>query len=76
MQAEPIKSTLKASGSECLKLECDGMLSNFAFKTKLRHYSEGSNGAGGDHVHAWRWLRNPERAAEAGPYMFPLFSST
>ena len=39
MQVDPIKPTLKAPGTECLKLECDEPPSNFAFKINLRRYT-------------------------------------
>ena len=38
MQVDPIKPTLKAPGTERLKLKCDEPLSNFAFKFNLRRY--------------------------------------
>ena len=41
MQVEPIRSTLKAPGSERLKLECNDLLSSFAFKFSLRPYIAG-----------------------------------
>jgi hypothetical protein len=40
VQVDPIKPTLKAPGTERLKLEQDGLLSNFGFKFNLRHYSK------------------------------------
>ena len=40
MQVDPVKSTLKALGTEQLKLEYDGLLSRFAFKFNLRRYTE------------------------------------
>jgi len=36
---DPIKPTFKAPGSERLKLKCDDLLSNFAFKLNLRRYT-------------------------------------
>ena len=39
MQVDPIKPTLKAPGSNCLKLKCDEPLSNFAFKFNLRRHT-------------------------------------
>jgi hypothetical protein len=39
VQVEPIKPALKAPGSERLKLNCDDVLSNFAFKFNLRRYN-------------------------------------
>ena len=40
MQVDPIKPTLKAPGSERLKLKYDEPLSNFAFNIYLRRYTE------------------------------------
>ena len=39
MQIEPIKPTLKPPGTKRLKLEYDGLLSNFGFKINLRRYN-------------------------------------
>jgi len=41
VQFDPIKPTVKAPGSERLKLKYEELLSNFGFKFKLRHYSPG-----------------------------------
>ena len=41
MQVDPIKPTLKAPGITRLKLKCDKLLSNFAFKFNLRRYIMG-----------------------------------
>jgi hypothetical protein len=35
-----MKSMLKAPGTKRLKLTCDGLLSSFAFKFKLRRYTQ------------------------------------
>ena len=40
MQVDPLKFTLKAPGSERLKLKCDKLHSNFAFNFNLRRYIE------------------------------------
>ena len=40
MQTDPIKPTLKAPGSERLKLNCDMLFSTSAFKFDLRRYSK------------------------------------
>jgi hypothetical protein len=40
VQVDPIKPTLKAPGIKLLKLQCDMLLSIFAFKFKLRRYNE------------------------------------
>ena len=41
VQVDPIIPTLKAPGSERLKLQCDELLSTAAFKFNLRRYSPG-----------------------------------
>ena len=38
MQVDPIKPKLNAPGTKHLKLKCDELLSNFAFKFSLRRY--------------------------------------
>ena len=67
MQVGPIKSTLKAPGSQRLKLN-DEPPSNFGFKFKLRRYNE----------RIWPgWSRLPKAASfRAGAYTCPLLSST
>jgi len=42
VQVDPIQHTLKASGTERLKLKQDEVLSSFAFKFNLRHYTSAS----------------------------------
>jgi len=39
VQVDPIKPTLKPPGTKRLKLECDGLLSNFGFKFSSRRYT-------------------------------------
>jgi hypothetical protein len=39
VQVDPIKPTLKAPGNKRLKLECNELLSIFAFKFNLRRYT-------------------------------------
>jgi len=39
VQVDPIKPKLELIGAERLKLKCDELLSNFAFKIKLRRYT-------------------------------------
>ena len=39
MQVDPIKPKLKPPGTKRLKLEYDGLLSNFGFKFNLRRYN-------------------------------------
>jgi hypothetical protein len=41
VQVDPIKSTLKAPGTKCLKRKCHELLSNFAFNFQLRRYNTG-----------------------------------
>jgi len=45
VQVDPIKPTLKAPGSERLKVEQEKLLSNFAFKFNLRLYTQASAAA-------------------------------
>ena len=40
VQVDPIKPTLKPPGTNRLKLKCDILLSNFAFKFNLRRYTK------------------------------------
>jgi hypothetical protein len=41
VQVDPMKPTLKAPLSKILKLKCDELLSNVAFKFNVRRYSWG-----------------------------------
>jgi len=41
VQVDPLKPKLKPPGSKRLKLKCDVLLSNFAFKFNLRRYTGG-----------------------------------
>jgi hypothetical protein len=41
VQLDPIKPKLKPPGTKRLKLEYDGLLSNFAFNCNLRRYNMG-----------------------------------
>jgi len=40
VQVDPIKPTLKPPGTKRLKLKCDELLTNFAFKFNLRRFTE------------------------------------
>jgi len=42
VQADPIKPTLKPTGTKRLKLKCDILLSTSAFKFNLRRYIMGA----------------------------------
>jgi hypothetical protein len=42
VQLDPIKLKLKPPGTQRLKLEHDGLLSNFGFKFNLRRYTTGT----------------------------------
>ena len=46
VQADPIKPTWKAPGTERLKLNYDQLVSNFAFKFNVRRYNLGGNNLG------------------------------
>jgi hypothetical protein len=46
MQIDPMKLTLKAPGSQFLKLQHDETLSSFAFKFNFRRCIEGERGGG------------------------------
>jgi hypothetical protein len=63
VQVDPVKPTLKATGYERLKLNCDDLLSSFAFKFDLRRYSTVVESL-------------PLNAYVAGDYTPPLLSST
>jgi len=39
VQVDPVKPTLKAPGTQRLKVECDETLSSFAFNFNLRRYN-------------------------------------
>jgi len=41
VQVDPMKPPLKAPGTKRLKLRCDKLLSDFAFKFNLRRYTQG-----------------------------------
>ena len=41
VQVDPMKPKLKPPGTKRLKLEYDGLLSNFGFKFNLRRYTVG-----------------------------------
>jgi hypothetical protein len=61
-----MKSKLKPSGTERLKLKCDDPLSTFAFSFNLRRYSSARAA-----LHLLSAV-----AAAAGAYTRPLFCST
>jgi hypothetical protein len=55
VQVDPIKPKLKPPGTKPLKLKCDIMLSNIAFKFNLRCYREDERrGVSGDSWRRWR----------------------
>jgi hypothetical protein len=75
MQVDPIKHTLNAPGTTRLKVKCDELVSSFAFKFKLRRYTEAAKMAStvareskerAQQVEANR-QRLARTAAEAGP---------
>ena len=71
-QVDPIKHVLKAPGSKRLKVKYHAPLSNFAFKSSLRRYTEGSGGGGG----GGSLPTTLADALEAGAYTRPLLTST
>jgi len=75
VQVDPIKPTLKAPGSERLKLKCDILLSACAFNVNLRRYTKE------DYLQLLKLYPLEEEnltrnALVAGPCTPPLFSST
>ena len=62
VQVDPMRPTLKAPGTERLKLQYEKPLSNFPFKFNLRRYRVGRRAA--------------QRRVLAGAYTRPLFGST
>jgi len=48
VQVDPIKPQLKPPGTKCLKVKCDALLSNSAFKFNLRRYTKEFHGDGPD----------------------------
>jgi len=91
VQVDPIKPRLKLPGTKRLKLNCDGPLSNFAVKFKLRRCMKALLTAAAPFQ---RWMRGYHQLAapleevlagwvaagpagsQAGTYTRPLFSST
>ena len=71
MQVDPIKPTLKGPEIKRLKLQCDGPVSIFAFKSNLRRYTK-------DAAEAWRNATDDMISADraAGVHTRPLFGST
>jgi len=72
VQVDPIKPTLKAPGTKCLKLKHVTLFSSFAFKIDVRRYTKVSLGVS---AVLTELAENPARV-EAGAYTRPLFSST
>ena len=56
MHVDPIKPTLKPTGTKCLKLKCDVLLSTSAFKFNLRRYN----------LDMWGSILIDDRASVAG----------
>ena len=70
MQADPLKPKLKLPGTKRLKRKCEGPLSNFALKFKLRRYTTVRT----DMEAALNHLV-PEAGAYIGPFFVePLFT--
>jgi hypothetical protein len=68
VQVDPIKPKSKAPVSKSLKLKCDELLSNVAFKFNLRRYTEGAARA--------LLALACERRPKAGAYTRSRLSST
>ena len=73
VQVDPIRSTLKAPGTDLLTLEYDDLLSYFAFNFDLRHHTLAVRLCKEEAVAA---AAEAADAAAAGTYTRPLFSST
>ena len=73
MQLDPDQPTLKAPGTECLKLNYDNMLSNFGFNFNLRRYNSAAV-----LVRAADGIATPLTVGlfQTGAYNRPLFGST
>ena len=82
MQVDRIKPALKALGTKRLKLKYDESPLNFAFKFKLRRYSEARKARrraamdGYKAVLVERGTRVTSQWRKAGTYTRPLFSTT
>jgi hypothetical protein len=89
VQVDPVKSKMKPPGTKRLKLNCDILLSTFAFQVSLRRYTTAAAAAHGGHgaravstgqPGAGPYLPNSVAmhsvAVQAGAYTRPLFRST
>jgi len=70
VQVEPIKPTLKAPGINRFKLTRDERLSNFAFKSNLRHYITARQ------IRRWHrrcgWVPAPAVFSKGSPALLPV----
>ena len=76
VQVDPIKPTLKASGTKRLTLKCDEPLSNVAFKFDLRRYITDVFIAIGSMVNFDIFGMVSPQCSVAGAYTRSLLSST
>jgi len=76
VQIDPIKPELKPPGTKRLKLKCDVLLLNFAFKFNLRRYAMGSMPTTSDMARiyvgvldelTWHWWGSPELCSPRRP---------
>jgi hypothetical protein len=67
VQVDPIKPTVKAPGSERLKLKCDELLSNFAFNINLHHYEKEK--IGGAELQVWLDRVVPQAGTDTRPLL-------
>ena len=75
MQVDPIKTKLKLPGTKRLKLTCDVLPPNFAFKFNLRRYTAAAVRELLPRVEQARRSVARAAAAAAGAYTRPLFRS-
>jgi len=79
VQVDPVQPTLKPTGTKCLKLKCDALLSNFAFKFNLRRYTMGAEAGDpkamfnlGTCLDEGKGVAAPDHLAAAGWYRYGL----
>ena len=66
MQVDSIKPKLKPPGSERLKLECDTLLSTFAFKFNLRRYGTVTDNKDGTYLISYTAKVSGENTLQVG----------
>ena len=76
MQVDPVKPTLKAPGTERLKVKHEEVLSNFGFTFNLRHYNLVNDAAmppsdAADIAYAHQYLRKTTNLTNCHAVPFP-----